>query len=297
MAALLLMFSISSCEPVIDEDATDFGTGPNLVGFAAPNITVSAVADGGEYTKNIPVRIIGPRVGQMNDEVTVEIAIAEGSTAEEGLHFMLPSTTVTLNTSEDNGDVYEGTLPITVITEGVEAPLQENPILKLVITDVSSDAPIVVNDKTENVSVNLKYRCPFDISQYAGTFIATTDEFGIYLGEPQPFEVVVGPGENQITLVNLADHPEEYDLVVDVDPETGALTIPKQVALNYNNFGATQYGELSMEGTGYSDPGAGACIGEFGYTAAYTVGAGSFGQFGLAFERVQDTAEGEETEE
>ena len=290
MAAVLLMFSVSSCEPVIDEDLTDFGTGPNLVGFSAPSITLSAVTNGEEYTRSIPISIIGPTVGQLNDEVTVEVAVDEGSTATEGVHYVLPNNTITLTTAEDNSDVYVGSLPITIITDGLQAPLDETPVLNLTITQINTDGELVINEKTENVAVNLAYACPFNISDYTGTFVTTTDEFGIYPAGPTPFEVVAGPGENQITLVNFADHPEEYDLVIDVNPETGELTVPKQVALNTNNLGYT-YGPLSMEGSGTSGAAGGSCIGEFGFTAAYTVAAGSFGQFELGFERVNDSEE------
>ena len=133
----------------------------------------------------------------------------------------------------------------------------------------------MINEKTQSTG-DLGYACPFSIDDYAGMYVATTDEFGIYLSNVVPFEVIVGPGENQITLVDVAAHPEMYDIVVDVDPATGDLTVPKQPALNYNNFGATQYGELRWEGTGSSGTAGGFCIGELSITAAYTVETGRF---------------------
>ncbi|TLP75645.1 hypothetical protein [Maribacter sp. ACAM166] len=116
--------------------------------------------------------------------------------------------------------------------------------------------------------------------------MATTDEFGIYISQAEAFEVVTGPGTNQVTLVNVAAHPEAFDVVVDIDPVTGGVTVPKQVALNYNNFGSTQYGDLSWEASGGSSGSTpGNCIGIIDFTATYTVGAGSFGTFRTVFEK------------
>lgn len=293
----VLVLGLSGCDALLDDEVTDFGTGPNFVGFASSAMTLAAVTDGSEYQMEVPLRIIGPTVPGLDSEVTVDITVDPSSTAIEGTHFSLPSTTVTLTPSSSQEDVFTGSMPITILTEGLVAPLDETPVLVLNMTNLSTSENVVINDKRETTSINLAYACPFDINDFAGTYIATTDEFEIYLGETKPFEVVVGPGENQLTLVNFAAHPEEYDLVVDVDPATGEITVPKQVALNYNNFGATQYGELSMEGSGTSAAGSGFCIGTFEFSAAYTVAAGSFGNFQLVFERVvPDTEEGGETD-
>src|SRR5690606_6902100 len=191
----------------------------------------------------------------------------------------------TLTLSPDGSDLYEGNLPITILTDGVDTPVNVAPVLKLSITQVTSEGNVVINDKTENVSATIAYTCPFDIADYAGTYLATTDAFGIYIAETLPFEVVVGPGENQITLVNVAGHPEEIDVVVDVDPSNGNLTVPRQPVLNYNNFGATQYGILSWEGSGTSNPSPGFCVGVLDLTNGYFVSAGTFGQFRTVFEK------------
>ena len=299
---LFLLLGLSSCDALLDDELTDYGTGPNFVGFADTELTLSAVTDGESYERIIPIAIIGPSVPSIDGPVTVTVSVAPSSTAVEGTHFVLDQTTVTLTPSESEDDLYIGELPITILTEGIQAPLEEAPVLVLNLNSVESEDDVVINDKAEVAAVTLAYACPYSIEDYAGTYIATTDEFGIYIGETTPFEVVVGPGENQITLVNFANHPEEYDLVINVDPATGALTIPKQEALNYNNFGATQYGVLSMEGTGYSMAANGFCIGEFGYRARYTVAAGSFGNFRLAFEKLpeeggEETGDGDTTEE
>ncbi|WP_418499553.1 hypothetical protein [Flagellimonas sp.] len=277
----LCALTMSSC--LLDDEKTDFGKGANLVGFASSSLTVRAEANGEEVSSQIPIRIIGPTVKDFRDDITVTVEVDPSSTAVEGVNFRLDINTVTL--SPDGSDMYEGNLPITILTDGIMTPVDVAPILNLSITQVSSEGNIVINDKTENVSASIAYTCPFSIADYEGTYIATTDEFGIYIGETLPFEVVTGPGENQITLVNVAAHPEEYDVVVDVDPSTGNLTIPRQPALNYTNFGATPYGELSWEGSGTSAPSPGYCVGILDVTNGYFVAAGTFGQFRTVFEK------------
>ncbi|WP_335965966.1 hypothetical protein [Galbibacter sp. PAP.153] len=283
LLAICIAVGIMFASCLLDDEVTDFGTGPNLVGFANSTATFKAEANGQEVNSEIPVQIIGPSVNKFSDEVTVTISVDPSSTAEEGVNYRLNSKTITL-TPDASEDIYEGGIPITIITDGISTPVSETPILNLMISEVSSNGEIVINDKTKSLSASIAYTCPYNINDYAGTYIATTDEFGFYIGQPQPFEVIDGPGENQFTMVNVAAHPEAYDVIVDVDPATGDLTIAKQPAFNTNNIGYT-YGELRWEGTGTSAPSPGNCVGIIDITTTNTVDAGSFGQFRTVFEK------------
>ncbi|MDT0642321.1 hypothetical protein RM553_05695 [Zunongwangia sp. F363] len=286
---VLLSVSLTSC--LVDDTAISdaYDEGANLVSFTDESLTLSAETNGEEYQRSIPIDIIGPTFDEIEEPVTVEISVDPSSTAIEGVHYRLESTTLTISPDDD----LPKALPITILTDGLQAPLAETPVLNISITEVSSDADIVINGKNDELSVLLAYACPFKIEDYEGTYIATTDQFGIYTGDPVPFEVVAGPGENQITLQNVAGHPEEYDVVVDVDPETGNLTVPYQPALNTNNIGYS-YGELRWEGSGSSSASPGNCIGNLDITSAYTVDAGSFGSYRTVFEKVQE--EGTDTD-
>ncbi len=283
IAVALLAISIGSCDALLDDSVTDYGKGPNLVGFDKGTAIIKAEANGQELASEIPVSIIGPTVPSLKgDAVTVTVSVDPSSTAVEGVNYRLSSNTVTL--TPDGGDKYVGALPIIIITEGVETPVDAAPVLILSISEVSSDKELVVNDKTKKVAATIAYTCPYDINDYEGTYLATVDDFGIYIAGPQPFEVVVGPGENQLTLKNVAGHPEGFNLVVDVDPANGDLTIPKQEVLNTNNIGYS-YGVMSWEGTGTSGPSPGFCAGILDMTNAYTVAAGLFGEFQTVFEK------------
>jgi hypothetical protein len=282
MVLALCTATMSSC--LLDDEKTDFGKGDNLVGFSSPQVTLSAPGTGLDIESSIPVQIIGPTVNKLSGDVTVNVSLDPSSTAIEGTHFNMTTNTITL--SPEGEDLYTGSLPITIITEGIEVPYTgDAPVIVLNITDISTSENIVINDKTKQVAASISYSCAFDITNYEGTYLATTDEFGIYLSQPVPFEVVAGPGEYQITLVNVAAHPEAYDVIVDVNPENGDLTITDQTVLNYNNFGSTQYGELSWDGSGTSTAGGGHCIGTLEVTNGYFVAAGTFGQFKTVFEK------------
>lgn len=158
VAALL---SLNSC--YLDDDIVDYGTGPNLVGFDDSSLVLSAEANGDEYSMGIPVRLMGPSVYEMTETVTVQFAVDPNSTAEEGVHYRLESNSVEINT-EGGQDVYEVSIPITVLTEGIEAPLEVNPVLNLTITDVASNTNVVVNEKTEEAAVTIAYSCPSNLN-------------------------------------------------------------------------------------------------------------------------------------
>lgn len=279
----VLTLSLGSCSDVLDDDLTDFGNGPNFVGFTGSSYSLGVVADGSTVSTGIPVVVDGPSVPNINGDITVTFTVNPSSTAVEGVNYTLASNTFTL--SPDDGDSFRGILPISIITEGITPPLAVAPTLNLTITEISGGENLVISDKAETVDVTIGYACPFNIKDYEGTYMATTDEFGIYLSQPTPLKVVAGPGENQITLVDVAGHPEMFDVVVDVDPASGDLTVAKQPLLNYNNFGSTQYGELRIEGGGSSETGSGFCLGKLEITGAYTVDAGSFGEYTLVFEK------------
>jgi len=284
LIAVLSSFMFSSC--LVEDDELDFGTGTNFIGFSGTTYALNVEADGTAKSTGIPVSIIGPSVPNINSDVTVTFNVDPSSTAVEGVHYTLASNTFTLS-PQDAGDRFLGMLPITIITDGITPPLDVAPKLNLSITEISGGDNLVINDKTRDVAVTIGYACPFEIKNYLGTYEATTDEFGIYISDVVPFEVIAGPGENQITLVNVAAHPEKYDVIADVDPMTGKLTVAKQPALNTTNLGYT-YGEMRWEGSGTSGTAGGFCIGEISITAAYSVDAGSFGQYTLVFEKTAE---------
>lgn len=156
----ILSLMVSSC--LVDDDIVrDYGNGPNLVGFQSTSMDLSVEVNEGESSKGIPIRLIGPSVYEQTEDVTIEISVGPGSTAQEGVHYRLESNTVQLNVP-GGIDVVEAELPITILTEGINAPLDNNPVLNLIITAVNSDANVVINEKTATTSVSIEYVSPED---------------------------------------------------------------------------------------------------------------------------------------
>ncbi|WP_300435508.1 hypothetical protein [Christiangramia sp.] len=148
----------SAC--LVDDDIVrDYGNGPNLVGFQSTSTTLTVEVGSAESSLGIPLRLIGPSVFEQNEDVTVEISVGPGSTAEEGVHYRLDSNTVQFDVP-GGIDVVTGELPITILTEGINGPLENNPVLNLTITSVSSEADVVINEKTTTTTVTIEYINP-----------------------------------------------------------------------------------------------------------------------------------------
>lgn len=93
--------------------------------------------------------------------------------------------------------------------------------------------------------------CAFDANATIGTYQITSSEWEHNTGT---FEVIVGPGENQVTFIDLLGHGaidgKNYDIVVDVNPTSGEATIDQQLAWDSDNYG-WGYGPITADGGGY----------------------------------------------
>lgn len=165
---LALSFLATSCL-VDDEVATDsYSEGSNLVGFTSASRTLSGIADGSEYDFSVNLSLTGPTSETtQSGDIEVMVSVDPASTAIEGTHFVLPSTTTTL-TKDGN---YIGSLPITLITTGIVPPLAENPVLILNVEDVNGNN-VIVNGRTGTVTLTIIYQCFADLG---GTYSVTND--------------------------------------------------------------------------------------------------------------------------
>jgi hypothetical protein len=90
----------------------------------------------------------------------------ENTTAVEGVHYRLDNPTVTIP-ANNNG---LGLFPVTVLTAGLEPPLEETPVLSLKVASVSGANNVIANGKP--IAVNLLYLCS---SELAGEYTVTID--------------------------------------------------------------------------------------------------------------------------
>jgi len=127
--------------------------------------------------------------------------------------------------------------------------------------------------------------CPaFTAADLVGMWAITTDGFGGMCIDDCVFEIVTGPGENQVTFLDMFDHPAlgggQYDVILDFDPATGNASIATQPAWDSGQLGYG-YGQGFADGSGF----AFACADLITMTLRYTVGLGSFGQYAFVAQK------------
>ena len=149
------------------DDATDLDLndkGLNVVGFESASQNFAAIADGSEYLFTLQIKLAGPTSLDVDGDLTVTFAEAEGTTATEGTHYRIEDASVTLSKSNN----YLGEVDITMITDGIVTPLAELPMLYLV-TNVTGHDNVVGTGKP--IEITLSYACP---SNLAGTYDVET---------------------------------------------------------------------------------------------------------------------------
>ena len=100
--------------------------------------------------------------------------------------------------------------------------------------------------------------CPsWSVEDAVGTYSVVTDDFaGWWNTFPYDVEVVAGPGEGEVTILDFYEHPNPdnpgtpYDVVVQVDAGSSVATIARQAAFHTGNWGLP-YGEGRVDGGGF----------------------------------------------
>ena len=190
LTILCVSLMFTSC--LVDDEtiSDDYDNGPNLVGFLDSSVNASVAADGNTYEVLMTVQFSGPTSSQFTGDFDVTIAVDPSSTAIDGTHYTLNSNTLSLSASTN----YIANLPLTVLTEGIAPPLDENPVLTLMITEIS-DGSIVPNGRTSSIDVTIEYLC---FSNITGSYRAL---FGEY------YRIGVGPN------CTVSDWPDETEII------------------------------------------------------------------------------------
>jgi len=145
-----LMFTSCLVDDVAESTIND--EGPNLASFRNTSGLLGAIADGNEYQFDIQVEVLGPNYVDQTGDVQYTVGVDPASTAVEGTHFAFASTTGSLTESSN----YLGTFPVTLLTDGIMAPLDVSPVLILTMTDASGNN-VVPNGK--KIILTLNYLC------------------------------------------------------------------------------------------------------------------------------------------
>ncbi len=182
---LMVLCTISvftSC--LVDDEAQNYSLndqGPNLLGFTQATVNASVVTDGTETSIILPVQLAGPTASTFSGEFTAMIEVDPSSTAIEGVHYTLDSNTVTISSAQN----LIANVPLTIITDGIDPPLDENPVLILNLTNVS-DPSIVPNGRTASITVNIEYLCFSDITGKYRALEAKYFRIGVESGLSNP---------------------------------------------------------------------------------------------------------------
>ena len=168
---LLMLFAsmalLNSCfEDYTELDLND--DGPNLVTFERIDASLGAVADGNEYDFDVKMKVVGPTMMDLTNDLTVTVTPTDASTAVEGVHYRFNNLPLTLTKANN----YLGLLSITLITEGNSPPMEgtpefaawEPPVLYVDIS-VSGDPNVLGSGKGGVFTLN--YRAP---NPYAGLY-------------------------------------------------------------------------------------------------------------------------------
>jgi len=162
---LLLGFTVMYACDEDDAEVYDIPGGNNLAIFELSKTALTRIADGTEHAIHVKMKLQGPSLNDLKSDVTVTIAADESSTAVEGVHYRIDEASFTLVPGQRFIGLYSG---ITMLTEGIETPLDKSPILVLKVSAVSGDNKVVASGKT--LPVTLNYACPSDL---AGDYIVT----------------------------------------------------------------------------------------------------------------------------
>lgn len=154
----------------------------------------------------------------------------------------------------------------------------------LILNLESVEGAVIKSFNLDTQNIGFAVECPtVDLTNIPGTYTVASDDFEFILHNT--FEIEAGPGDGEFTIVNLSGHPnpesngeQNYDVVFTVDPETGAVSVDRQAAWHFDNFGGDpDYGVGSVEGTGLVLT----CINQINFNLTHTVSAGSFGKYSL----------------
>lgn len=232
---MLFILSVSLFNSCID-DTTNYDlndNGPNVAGFDVLKTTVVAIADGNEYTFRFHVKIVGPTVMNLKDDITLTVGVDPTSTAVLNTNYKIANPTLVLK----KADNYLGWFEITMVTAGIVTPyVGDFPVLVLAPTAATGSAKVLPSGK--KLAVTLNYACFSNlegnysvhgvITRAVSGAVTTYDWTNDYITE-------IGTGTYRTTWVTyegyvpLGTGTDGYTFMDNCDK----LTVPEQNLLDY----------------------------------------------------------------
>lgn len=239
----LLAFGASSCDALLDDEITDYGATPVLVQFEDPAFTAFFLQTDAKpvYTYEVPVTLIGGRNQPINQSVEVTVAVAEESTAEEGVEFNLVDNTATIAAGE-----MTGTVTIEVISDNLDPFDPKTLVLEIVeISDLTIS-------EVDDTAIILQAACELDLSSFYGTYDAVQNgdtEYTVTISE--------GPEENTLRVKGLYNRPNgETVIELSTDPTDPDVIYRSQefeaALYNHSTYGAVWATTLNQDASAYN---------------------------------------------
>lgn len=119
--------------------------------------------------------------------------------------------------------------------------------------------------------------CPFNRAEALGTYETTVNEF--YDLAASTFEVIAGPDDNTVTIVDL--YQEGFSFDMNIDPNTGIATVARTpVATAFVGYSGGNINTTATPSFFFS------CTGTISATFQHTVDLGSFGNYSFAAKKL-----------
>ena len=159
---------LNSCEEVIKEVEL-IGDGDNLIVFELSKTNIGGLADGSEYINDVQIKLTGPSMTEIKDDIVVTLKASSTSTAIAGQHYRIENPTITLTASNN----YLGIIDLVLMTEGNTPPMDGTPelddyvapVLNLEIETATGNSKVVASGKPFVITLN--YTPP---NPYAGDY-------------------------------------------------------------------------------------------------------------------------------
>lgn len=231
---------LSSCFDDAFNISEEIKATDNVIGFVKSNASVSGIADGTEYEFSFPVQVFGPTSDQLTGTYTAKVSVDPSSTAVEGVHYRLEEKVI--SAGEEGG--FLSLFSLVMLTEGIETPLAENPVLILNVSDAEGPGNVMASGA--QLKISMLYLCPSDLS---GDYVTTIvrDDGQTYVYEETITEIGVGQYRGE-SVGHWAPGAIGGTPGFNFTDVCGTITVPTQNLVDlYSNL-------VSQAGKSYVDP-------------------------------------------
>lgn len=230
-----LIFAVTLIGISCEENETpiyDVVNGKAIAGFNGGLESTRITFNPAENTDNI----ISVGVSTLSDSPRSVVVEVDSTSTLDPAFYSIDNLSPTIEPGDFTTDITITTIP------GVDLPSASDAI---VLNLVSVEGAEIGANSIDALSVGLEVQCPsVNIEDLVGSYDVVASTFAGFFGETDfTREVVLGPGPNQITIVDgtyIAEGAE--DLILTIDPESGSIVAADETKINSQvSFGPNFY--------------------------------------------------------